>query len=191
MNAAMPHFLLFCQTNCNRTSGGGQWRFVLESLDGPERLEASGTEPDQTASRLDLLALVRGLEALNQPSRVTLVTGSRYVSHGLYCGLSEWRRNQWRWERYGKMTSIRNRDLWVRIDQALRFHRIHCRTWPVSQPAKRGTALRRFDAAHCPTPPRRCTPAKRWTAQLTGLVRQIVGQHDGYPCPAVHLAPAK
>jgi hypothetical protein len=50
-------------------------------------------------------------------------------------GLVQWRENDWMWERFGKMTPVKDGDLWRRIDQAMRFHQVECRTW-------------RFDLSH-------------------------------------------
>ena len=71
--------------------------------------------------------MVRGLEALDQPSKVTLVTSSGSIRRGLRFGLDLWRQNRWHWERFGKMAPIKNADLWQRIDRALEFHNIECR----------------------------------------------------------------
>jgi hypothetical protein len=84
---------------------------------------------------LELLTVVRGLEALGQPSRVTLLTPSPAIREGIRFGLPEWRRNGWRWEAFGQMIPVRNCDLWQRMDRALRFHQVDCRHW-------------RIDAAH-------------------------------------------
>jgi ribonuclease HI len=136
MTVAAPHFLLFSEARRNRVARGpaGQWRFVLEALDGSDKIEVADEEPEAEGERLELLAVVRGLEALDQPSRVTLVTSSRYVSRGLRFGLTEWRENEWQWERFGQMTPIKNGDLWQRVDQALGFHKVDCRTWRFDQP---------------------------------------------------------
>ncbi|MBI3837484.1 MAG: hypothetical protein HY288_06080 [Planctomycetia bacterium] len=132
MRVAAPHFLLFSES-C-RKSSQGQWRFVLQSLDGTEQFEAADAEPNARGERLELLAVVRGLEALAQPSRVTLVTPSKYVNRGLTYGLEEWRANDWQWEHYGEMVPVKNRDLWQRVDRALSFHKLECRTWRFDLP---------------------------------------------------------
>lgn len=132
MNAPAPHFLLFSESN--RKHPQGQWRFVLQSLDGSKQLEAEDVEPDMQGERLELLAVVRGLEALPEPSRVTLVTPSKYVNRGLSNGLSEWRQNGWEWEHFGQMVPVKNRDLWQRIDHALQFHDLECRAWRFDLP---------------------------------------------------------
>jgi ribonuclease HI len=132
MKVAAPHYLLFSES-CG-SSDDGQWRFVLQSLDGSEQLEAADAEPGALGERLELLAVVRGLEALEQPSRVTLVTPSRYVNRGLAYGLQEWRASGWQWEHYGEMVPVKNRDLWQRVDRALGFHQLECRTWRFDLP---------------------------------------------------------
>lgn len=113
----------------------GAWRFVLESVEGEDKFEALDEEPEVSGDRLELLAVVRGLEALDQPSRVTLVTRSPYVARGFRFGLNEWRENDWRWEHYGEYTQVQNHDLWQRVDRAMSFHKVECRIW-------------RFDSAH-------------------------------------------
>ena len=108
MHIPKPHFLLY--SDVARQANDASWRFVLESADGANTIEAADAEPDVRGERLELLAVVRGLEALDQPSSVTLVTDSRYVNGGLQFGLEEWRSNGWRWERFGEMVPIKNLD---------------------------------------------------------------------------------
>ena len=86
MVSSQPHFLLISGAESGRYSSG-RWRFLLESVDGRSVLEASDEEQGVAGERLELLAVVRGLEALEQPSRVTLVTSSRHVSRGFRFGL--------------------------------------------------------------------------------------------------------
>jgi ribonuclease HI len=158
---AQPHFLLFCDTHiadatpCDSPTStyvsrnSGRWHFVLERLDGPERLEAADSEFSVNRERLALLSVVRGLEALEQPSQVTLVTTSRYVSRGLRYGLNTWREANYQWERFGEQKPIRNSDLWRRIDTALQFHGVKCRliqpnpldTLPAGQPVMTSTTV--------------------------------------------------
>ncbi|HEX6960666.1 MAG TPA: RNase H family protein, partial [Lacipirellula sp.] len=123
-----PHFLLFSEAALDRPQGG-TWRFVLEQVGAAEALAASDIETAECPERLELLAVVRGLEALDQPASVTLVTKSRYVSRGLKRGLADWRANGWQWERFGRVVPVRDHDLWRRVDRALQFHQVECRLW--------------------------------------------------------------
>jgi ribonuclease HI len=90
-------------------------------------LEAEDREVGAEGERLALLAVIRGLEALDQPSRVTLLTTNRQVARGLRHALHAWKANDWHWERYGRWVPIKNADLWRRVDRALLFHEVECR----------------------------------------------------------------
>jgi ribonuclease HI len=128
MTAPQPHYLLFSEATIDLPHGG-TWRFVLEQVGSAEALSASDFEMAECPERLELLAVVRGLEALDQAAKVTLVTKSRYVSRGLKRGLSDWRANGWQWERFGRVVPVRDHDLWRRVDRALQFHQVECRLW--------------------------------------------------------------
>lgn len=113
---------------------GGSWYFRLESATGEGDFEASDVEQDVSRERLELLSVVRGLEALEQPSSVTLVTSSRQISRAVRQGLDYWRQRDWKWERFGERVPMKNSDLWMRIDRALQIHDVRCRTFRIDQP---------------------------------------------------------
>jgi len=136
MNEAEPHYVLLSRRMDD--SHPGRWRFVLRTCDGSRRLEANDMEPEARGERLELLTVVRGLEALEQPSRVTLVTTSAYVREGIRHGVMEWRRNGWRWERFGQMVPVKNVDLWQRVDRAMQYHQIDCRMYRLDPPHQAG-----------------------------------------------------
>ncbi|MDA1052482.1 MAG: hypothetical protein O3C40_18655 [Planctomycetota bacterium] len=175
MTVPAPHFLLFSEARATRakvptaSDGSGHWHFVLESVDGSSKLEATDEEPEVDPERLELLAVVRGLEALDQPSQVTLVTRSRSVTRGLRYGIDRWRENSWQWECFGKMAPIKDSDLWQRIDQALQFHQVCCRTWRFDPPEeaaprpKISTVSRKSDQAE---------PARR-DGRLAAVARRL------------------
>ena len=132
MSVPTPHFLLF--SDAARQERRSDWKFVLQAIDGSEKIEVEDAEPAMQGERLELLAVVRGLEALEQPSRVTLITPSAYVKRGLNQGLDEWRANDWQWECHGEMVPVKNYDLWRRVDRALEYHSVECRTWRLDAP---------------------------------------------------------
>jgi len=144
MTSNNPHFLLFSEASPHRRPYR-TWRFVLQNLDTKRRFCATDSEPIACGERLELLAVVRGLEALDQPARVTLVTRSRYVSRGIKSGLAEWRANNWQWERFGRLVPVRDHDLWRRVDRALRFHQVDCQSWQFEEiaPVRNRTRVER------------------------------------------------
>lgn len=140
MNTMVPYYHLYTECRIVEQDSWergdrltGRWRFTLEAVRGESRLEASGEEDESEADRLSLLAVVRGLEALDRPARVILFTRSKYVSRGLRFGLAEWRETDWCWERFGEMVPVANADLWQRVDRALRYHDVECRIWRLDQ----------------------------------------------------------
>lgn len=171
MTASRPHFLLFSEGSIG-DNGEGRWRFALQSVELEEGFTATDSEPETRASRLELLAVVRGLEALDQPSRVTLVSRSRYVRRGIRRELNQWRERRWRWERFGNVVPIRDYDLWQRIDRALQFHQVECCAWTGG--IKHESAAMRGSSA--PFAGRRVLRKTGWNvaAMLGGLRRSVL-----------------
>ena len=111
----IPRYRMKVWTDIDRMLDGefvGQWAFELQPIDhvGEEFL-AEGRETNMSSERLELLAVVRALEALDDPSWVYLSTDSRYVRHGLKYGLAGWKDNQWRWENAGVWVPVKHADL--------------------------------------------------------------------------------
>jgi ribonuclease HI len=187
MNVPAPHFLLYAeaaQAADSAASDAGRWRFVLRLPGGETALEAADEEPEAGPERLELLAVVRGLEALDSPSQVTLLTGSRHIHRGLESGLSQWRENDWQWDRYGRMTPVKNGDLWQRLDRLLDIHSLECRPTrlekvddlvsPPPAPARQRSATRRsraggstfrIDAPHATGPQKAETPNPKFRSK--------------------------
>lgn len=176
MNIPAPHFLLFSEAR--RKNRQGLWRFVLQAADGSATFEASDTEPQIGGERLELLAVIRGLEYLDQPSRVTLFTPSKYVSRGMAYGLDEWRRTGWTWECFGEMVPVKNRDLWQRLDRALGFHTIEFRITRVDQPHAIGqrpvVSQTDGEIVREPQPPRNARRGRLWAARTSRSLRQRI-----------------
>lgn len=125
MSVPKPHFFLRCEAW--EEEDRGEWKFVLTAADGSATFEACDCEYGVRGDRLELLAVVRALESLDQPSYVTLAAGGRYVRRVVAQGLDEWRRQGWMWECFGELTPIKNRDLWMRLDRCLSFHKLETR----------------------------------------------------------------
>ncbi len=154
---------------------GGQWRFVLQDAQGNNRLEVSDSEPGICGERLQLLAVLRGLEAIDGPADVTLVTSSRYVVHGFRFGLDQWRENDWQWENFGEMTPISNLDLWRRVDRALQFHSVECRVWRMQTDEHQHFGPHVSFSPHAAKTTNGAKPTRRrgWQAVALGLKQQM------------------
>jgi ribonuclease HI len=122
----MPELFAYTDGACSGNPGPGGWGALLQAKDGEAVLkerELKGGEADTTNNRMELLAAIAALEALDRPSRITVVTDSAYVKGGITAWLHGWKRNGW------KTTTrkpVKNEDLWRRLDEAAARHEV---TW--------------------------------------------------------------
>ena len=117
----LPEVVLITDGACSGNPGPGGWAFILQHPSTGKQLERSGGEPETTNNRMELMAVVRGLEALKRPSHVTLMTDSVYVGKGLSEWMPKWKKNGWR---TADKKPVKNVDLWRRLDEALGHHKV-------------------------------------------------------------------
>ncbi|MEK6235524.1 MAG: hypothetical protein N2C14_12520, partial [Planctomycetales bacterium] len=91
-------------------------------------------EPGLSRERAELRTFAWAMEALDQPSRISIFSDNSWIRRAFRENLQHWRENDWQWELHGEMTDIPNADLWKRIDQALCFHEVECRLSRLDQP---------------------------------------------------------
>lgn len=106
---------IFTDGACSGNPGPGGWAALLR-YNGHEK-EISGGEFETTNNRMEMMAVIEGLNALKKPSTVTVYTDSQYVQRGV----TEWMAG---WKAKGWPTRIKNQDLWLRIDSVLQTHKV-------------------------------------------------------------------
>jgi len=115
---------LFTDGGCSGNPGPGGWGFVMRHVPTSKEMEASGAEELTTNNRMELTAVVKGLEALKRPCRVELISDSNYVGKGLSEWMAGWKRNGWR-RREGKaLKPLKNADLWQLLDELCSRHKL-------------------------------------------------------------------
>jgi ribonuclease HI len=119
-----PEVRLFTDGACSGNPGPGGWAFLLRHPASGKELQRSGGERETTNNRMELLAVIRGLEALKRPTRVELLTDSVYVGKGLSEWLPRWKADGWRRREGKRFKEIKNEDLWRRLDHLLSKHRV-------------------------------------------------------------------
>ena len=86
---------IFTDGACSGNPGPGGWGTILR-CNGVEK-ELSGGEAETTNNRMELLAVINGLEALNRKCKVKIYSDSSYVVNGITKGWAEgWKANNWR-----------------------------------------------------------------------------------------------
>ena len=113
---------IFTDGACRGNPGPGGWGAILRT--GGREKELCGGEPATTNNRMELMAVIRALEALKRPSRVRLHTDSQYVQKGISEWIHSWKRKGWR---TADKKPVKNEDLWRRLDEVAAQHEVEWR----------------------------------------------------------------
>jgi ribonuclease HI len=106
---------------CRGNPGPGGWGVLLD-WNGTVK-EMSGSEPDTTNNRMELMAAIMALAALKRPTQATVQTDSQYVIKGITEWLPAWKARGWR---TADRKPVKNQDLWEKLDQLAGQHSL---TW--------------------------------------------------------------
>ena len=105
---------------CSGNPGTGGYGAVMQFR--RHRNELSGGFRWTTNNRMELLAVIEGLEILKQPCAVTVYSDSRYIVDAVNKGAAKrWRANGWR---RNKKDKALNPDLWTRLLDLLDVHQV-------------------------------------------------------------------
>ena len=117
----MKTVTLYTDGACSGNPGPGGWGCILE-YNGVQK-ELSGGEAETTNNRMELTAVIRGLEALKESCIVELYSDSKYVIDALQKGWAvSWQQKGWR--KADKKPAL-NPDLWQRLLELARSHTLH------------------------------------------------------------------
>ena len=115
----MKTVLIYTDGACLGNPGPGGWAAIIQY--GSVEKIVQGAEKDTTNNRMELMAAIKGLQALTEPCKVTLYTDSVYVQQGANEWLSNWKKNNWK---TAAKKPVKNIDLWQEIDKLISQHHI-------------------------------------------------------------------
>ncbi len=105
---------------CSGNPGPGGWCAILK-YKGNEKI-VSGYEKQTTNNRMELLAVIRGIEAVKQKCNIKLYSDSAYLINAMKQGwLHNWKRNGWRKK---NKSEVLNKDLWLELDSLIKQHNL-------------------------------------------------------------------
>jgi ribonuclease HI len=110
---------LFTDGACLGNPGPGGWGALLR-FNGTEK-ELAGSAADTTNNRMELQAVIEGLNALTRPCIVEVYTDSQYVQKGITEWISGWKARNWK---TAAKKPVKNADLWQALDDAQAPHRV-------------------------------------------------------------------
>lgn len=102
---------------CRGNPGPGGWGVLLRA--GDHEKELYGYQAESTNNQMELMAAIRGLEALTRPSKVVLTTDSQYVRQGITQWIHNWKKRDWK---TANKKPVKNKELWQRLDAAAKEH---------------------------------------------------------------------
>ena len=118
----MNHVQIHTDGACKGNPGPGGWGALLQS-DGTEK-ELSGGELQTTNNRMELMAVIEALDALQRPCNVVLYLDSEYVRKGMTEWIHGWKQRGWK---TADRKPVKNAELWQRLDALRQLHHVEWR----------------------------------------------------------------
>ena len=110
---------IFTDGACRGNPGPGGWGALLRY--GDNERELCGGEHDTTNNRMELMAVIKGLSALQRPCEVRVTSDSTYVLKGIQEWMPNWKKKGWK---TASKKPVKNVDLWQQLDQLVEMHSI-------------------------------------------------------------------
>ena len=110
---------MFTDGACRGNPGPGGWGVLLR-YNGHEK-ELFGGEKETTNNRMELTAVIEGLNSLTRQCSVKITTDSVYVKDGISSWIHNWKKRNWK---TAAKKPVKNQDLWQALDKAVQEHNV-------------------------------------------------------------------
>lgn len=111
---------------CSKNPGPGGWAYIIINKDSKEEIfKASGGEKLTTNNRMELMAVIRALQKIQEETlsgqsgiisayeSISVHTDSQYVQQGISSWIFNWKKNNWK---TASKQPVKNQDLWQELD---------------------------------------------------------------------------
>ena len=115
----MKNVEIFTDGACRGNPGPGGWGALLRYGDNERSL--CGGEHETTNNRMELMAVIKGLSALQRSCEVTVTSDSTYVLKGIQEWMPNWKKKGWK---TASKKPVKNVDLWQQLDELVEVHTI-------------------------------------------------------------------
>lgn len=113
--------ILYADGACSGNPGPGGWAVILKHPASGKTKRLSGGQRDTTNNRMELTAVIKGLESIGKPSSVTVVTDSQYLVKGMTEWIDNWLAKNWK---TANKKPVKNVELWQQLLEQSSRHRI-------------------------------------------------------------------
>ncbi|MDB9762934.1 ribonuclease HI [Amylibacter sp.] len=121
----MPKLYAYTDGACSGNPGPGGWGVLLLAKQDDNIIKTrslSGGAAETTNNQMELTAAIMALEALDKPSKITIVTDSSYVKDGITKWIFGWKKNGWK---TSAKKAVKNEELWKRLEKATKQHDVN------------------------------------------------------------------
>ena len=121
----MPKLYAYTDGACSGNPGPGGWGVLLLAKQDDNIIKTrslSGGAAETTNNQMELIAAIMALEALDKPSKITIVTDSSYVKDGITKWIFGWKKNGWK---TSAKKAVKNEELWKRLEKATKQHDVN------------------------------------------------------------------
>ena len=108
---------LFTDGACRGNPGPGGWGVLMRY--GDHEKQMYGGEKETTNNRMELTAVIEGLNSLKRQCSVKITTDSTYVKDGITSWIHNWKKRNWK---TAAKKPVKNQDLWQALDKAVAEH---------------------------------------------------------------------
>lgn len=116
----MKTIILYTDGACSGNPGPGGWAALL--MHGDYEKMISGGDPNTTNNRMEMMAVIEGLRALQEPCHVRVHSDSAYIINAFLQGwIDNWIRRGWK---KADKKPVENQDLWRDMIQAMERHTV-------------------------------------------------------------------
>lgn len=113
LNPVATKFEIYTDGSCWPNPGGvGGWAAII-LCGGGEINRVTGSEPNSTNNRAELLAIINGISSISEGGECTVYSDSQYCVNGAQNWSKRWARNNWTHKIKGiGIQPVKNSDLW-------------------------------------------------------------------------------
>ncbi len=123
-SSADAEVIIYTDGGCSGNPGPGGWAFILRHVTTGKTMEKTGATLQTTNNQMELQALIEGLQSLQRPTRVHVVTDSTYLKQGLTEWIHNWKRRGWKRKTSNGLKPVKNVEHWMRLDELTQIHKL-------------------------------------------------------------------
>ena len=123
-SSADAEVIIYTDGGCSGNPGPGGWAFILRHVTTGKTMEKTGATPQTTNNQMELQALIEGLQSLQRPTRVHVVTDSTYLKQGLTEWIQNWKSRGWKRKTSNGLKPVKNVEQWKQLDALTQIHNL-------------------------------------------------------------------